>query len=494
MDNYSEGWKALKEFEQKFCSVMASEVEMSIREGDSEVVGSELVYNHSYMPIPQYRNGRVRANFEMGDKLHLVHQRLETPGKGRVKWALRSFHSILECEDGRYMPKSRYLKEVKFAVNPTEDGYRFQILKTQGGKTRVYWGYNTIHSGLLQEFVHISLRTAATKLIGQYMDPQRIHAVLQWFSYEQTKYPEYFASDNPASRQSQELQLGGPGWSRILTGKTGAKDILNGIYDPKGIRRIPKNAFGGVGEIRTLDRLAKAVFMTRALRSLDPHTFGEVSSVWPDRPINYKYEGSFEKADKIDWLVNKLPKLISVKNIQECQTPYTYMEDTVRMLKQMPRTLRSACLTEIRRNAARGIEWAHDFVATEHAKVGKENKDINVSALSKFEGTVNDDIACVVPKCTHDLVQWGAEYNICIGSYADEVYNGSTYCMGFQNPQTKTFYGFAQVNPWDGHLLQLLGKHNNHLPDVERLAIERYLVTLGVNVDNYWGKPLVALN
>lgn len=474
-DYYSEGWKALKELEPKHLFGPQQDSEVGLE------IGSELVYNHSYLPIPQYR--RARQQFQVGDKLHLVHQRLVLPTEGRVKWALRSFHSLLEREEGLYMPKSRYITEVKFVVNPTEDGHRFQILKTQGGKTRVYWGYDTISFRLLEEFAHTSLRTAATQIVDEYMDPQKIHKVLQWFSCKETTYK----GDNPASRQSQELRLGGPGWSRILTGKTGAKDILNGIYDPKGVKRIPKSAFNGVGEIRTLNHLAATVFATRALRSLDPHTFGEVSSALPERMIP-EYSGSFERADKIHWLVTKLPKLLSIKNGMECPRAIAFMEDMATMLKAMPRTLRSACLVEVHRNASRGIEWAHDFVAAESAKIQVENKHIKVSELSKFEGTVNNDIVCVVPKCTHDLVQWGAEYNICIGSYADAVYHGNTFCMGFQNPHTKTFYGFAEVSTWDRNLTQLLGKHNQQLPDVERLAIERYLVTLGVNVDNYWGK------
>lgn len=488
-DYYTQGWNALKRFEQEFCSVIASDVKVPIwsrsQQGDSQLVrgpefhlddlGFEMVYNHSYLSIPQYDGPPHRQNFKEGDKLHLVHQRLEAPGKGRVKWALRSFHSILELKEEYYVPKYRYVEEVKFVVNPTVDGYRFQILRTQGGKTRVHWGYDFNLQLMRKEFCHPQLLAAALNVIDQYMIPHEIHKVLQWF-------------DNSVdSVRSQQLRLGGPGWSRILTGKTGAKDILNGIYDPKGIRRIPKNAFGGVGEIRTLSHLAKAVFVTRALRSLDPHTFGEVSGILLERGF-YQYAGSFEHADKIDWLVSRTPKLITIKNIEECYGAISYVGDMVTMLKSMSRALRSACLTEIRRNANQGVQWAHDYVVAEHAKVETENKEIDVSELSKFEGTVNNDIVCVVPKCTHDLVQWGADYNICIGSYAEGVYRGDTFCMGFQNPQTKTFYGFAEVSPSFRRLTQLLGKYNQKLPDAEKLAIERYLVALGVNVDNYWGK------
>jgi len=272
-----------------------------------------------------------------------------------------------------------------------------------------------------------------------------------------------------------------------LTGKTGAKDILNGVYDPKGVRRIPKNAFGGVGEIRTLNALAKAVFITRAWRSLDPHTFGEVSNAL-SKDFRLVYNGSFEQADKIDWLVSRIPKLPIGREENFESIDLLSIEDMITMLKQMPRALRSACLAEIRRSANRGMQWAHDYVVLEFNKLKTADKVIEQDELSRFEGTVNDDMICVVPKSTHDLVQWGTEYNICIGSYADRVYRGNTLCMGFQNPHTKSFYGFAEVNPQNKKLVQLLGKYNHSLDNLDKLAIECYLTSKGVGVDFYRGK------
>lgn len=479
-----EGWKALKKFEQSFRVELLGNLSAELLQERVHDAGVDYPCNHAFT------TEHIRAWGQEPNKVHLIHQVLSIPKDGKIKWTLTSFHSIMKMTDaGVYQPKSRYFKQVKFVVNPVQDGHRFQVIVTTGNKTKIYWGYNQVL--VEREFVHSNLRVLAESETNLYLKPQDIHHVLQWFMATNVSASDAYLDSGvdwlgrtSDVYRSKSLGLGGPGWSRILKDKSGSKDILNAIYDPKGVRRIPKNAFGGVGEIRSLDDLAKAVMVTRAFRSLDPHSFAEVTS---RLRVIKAYSGSFVEADKVHWFVSKFPALVSKSN-----DPYLWgqLEDTARMLKAMGRDMQIACLNEIRRNQNRGMEWAHDFVAAEHSKIGTENKVIDIPKLTEFEGTVNDDIVCVVPKCTHDLIQWGAEYNICIGSYADQVHGGSTYCMGFRNPHTGIFYGFAEVIPWDNSLSQLLGKYNKPLPDLERLAIENYLLNLGVSVNDYWGKPV----
>lgn len=467
---FSEGWKALKEYENSFTPDDMGRFSSKLLEERHSDVGVDYPGYYSFTPE------RVRLWGDEPSKVHLIHQILSIPKAGKVKWMLTSFHSIMHLtKEGEYQPKNRYYKQVKFVVNPVQDGHRFQIMETDGRKTKIYWGYD--QNVLDRQFTHTHLRVLAQQVSDEYLIPEEIHHLLRWFMDTLDREDRMFSGPS----RSRNLRLGGPGWSRLLKGKTGAKDILNGIYDPKGIKRIPKNAFGGVGEIRSIHKLAQAVSVTRALRSLDPHSFAEMSRKSDSVP---EYMGSFVYADSIHWFVSKFPSLVTKSDDHHW---WNMVEDMVRMLRSMARPMLSACLNEIRRNQNRGLLWAHDFVVAEYNKILTENKVIDVPKLTKFEGTVNDDIICVVPKCTHDLVQWGAEYNICIGSYADQVYSGSTYCMGFQNPHTGIFYGFAEVIPWDNSLSQLLGKHNQPLPDLERLAIEDYLANLGVKVDNYWG-------
>jgi hypothetical protein len=460
---FSEGWKALREYENSFRIDELGYLSSNLLEERYSDVGVDYPGNYSFSPE------RRGAWGQKPNKVHLIHQVLSIPKAGKVKWMLTSFHSIMYLQEGEYEPKNRYFKQVKFVSNPVEDGHRFQIMETNGCKTKIHWGYD--QNVLDRQFTHSHLRVLAQQVSDEYLQPQEIHHLLRWF----------MDTPNHGPSHSINLRLGGPGWSRLLKGKTGAKDILNGVYDPKGIKRIPKNAFNGVGEIRSLQRLAKAVSVTRALRSLDPHSFAEMSCKSDSVP---EYMGSFMYADSVHWFVSKFSSLVTKSDDHRW---WNMVEDMVRMLKSMSRPMLSACLNEIRRNQNRGLEWAHDFVVAEYNKIATENLPINVPQLTKFEGTVNNDILCVVPKYTHDLVQWGAEYNICIGSYADRVYNGRTYCMGFQNPYTGIFYGFAEVNPWDRSLVQLLGKHNQPLPDLERLTIEDYLSKVGVSVNNYWG-------
>lgn len=231
-----------------------------------------------------------------------------------------------------------------------------------------------------------------------------------------------------------------------------------------------------------------------ALRQVDPATVAKLSNKLP-RLIGkeeevYKY-ASFETHYQYIKLIDQLFKYFGVSEktinifLGELHEVWA-CDDTVRMYRSIrSRTIRNGIKDYLRRNNPT-MQELHGFIAAEHRKVQQENKKISNKDLNIFEGKVNEEIVCVIPKMTHDLVDWGSEYNICIGSYAERVFAGETYCMGFQKPDG-TFWGFAEVSR-QMELKQLLGKHNQPLHEDQRTAIEAYFNDKGVTTpSDYWG-------
>ena len=91
----------------------------------------------------------------------------------------------------------------------------------------------------------------------------------------------------------------------------------------------------------------------------------------------------------------------------------------------------------------------------------------------------------IVPKMTHDLVEWGAVQNNCIGTYADRVYSGQTMVIGFKDAEGK-WIGHADITK-DMYMTQLLGKHNQPLAKETRISIIQFLKDkLEVSIPSYY--------
>lgn len=221
--------------------------------------------------------------------------------------------------------------------------------------------------------------------------------------------------------------------------------------------------------------------MVRIFKNCDPHVFKDMPIIneahMQGNIGGFRYLLAFFR--HTDKAVNMVVRTMNSDDY--------WTNDTVRMLKQIRKLkVRQAFRDALRRNPDMTMEELHHMVMTEFRRQSTVNRRISSKELNKFDGAaITPEIKSVTPKCTHDLVTWGAEYNICIGSYADRVLNGQTKCFGFQKPDG-SFWGFAEVNN-QGQLTQLLGKHNQPVPSEQREQIIKWLKGHKVNCEHYWG-------
>jgi len=390
----------------------------------------------------------------------------------------------------------RWYQKVIVVVTPTPRGVRYMTFE---GK-KPFFGMNNIWRACSSMKVDKTSRNMLHSRILERLE----HKINILDIYPELKY---FDVTEEQQRHSMTLALQGamhPFLMKNLGSHSGAKAILNSIYSPSGEKRIQKGSFGGVGEIRNWNDLISAMLWCRALRRLDSQALANVSTVLPRFQNLTFYQESLnvlmEMADTIDsWFkyfgVSERTIQMLIMDITQGvpndanwvrRLEYGHLLDSVRMFRTIrSRIVRRAILDYLRRNNPT-MEELHNHISAEMQKMETENRKISVKKLSQFAGKVSDEIICVPPKQTHDLVKWGSEYNICIGSYADRVLYGQTYCMGFQKPDG-TFWGFAEVSK-QMELVQLLGKHNQHLPNEQRRQIEEYLKAKGVTVSkSYWG-------
>ena len=391
---------------------------------------------------------------------------------------------------------NRWSHKVNLVVNETDKGLRYFI----SANNKIFWGGwrvadAIVSTGLknreLENYVSWMLQNYFSNNYGV----EQFYPELKYYSIAEGTGISLTETSNPFVVKAFRNR--------------GAKDILNGIYSPKGEKFLVKSTFGGLGEIRSMKRLIAAMFTVRALRHFDPNFLaklddpidlwcGDISNKMRESDLINEFFRIFGATPKNYNMVFKkkvlTEDLIDVANL-EGEEYYPAIEDnvrlvadTVRMFKDIKSRRLQAAIKEHLKGHDMNIMEFHDYVDFEYAKIRQENVQIKVPQLAQFEGVVSPEMTCVAPTWTHDLVRWGAEYNICIGSYSRRVLSGDTYCVGFRKPDG-TFWGFAEINK-SMVLNQLLGKHNHHLDDEPRKAIESYLKDKGVNVSiNYWGAP-----
>jgi len=371
-----------------------------------------------------------------------------------------------------------FYKKMSVVVNTTPKGVRYFCM-FEGKK---YFGMHCI--------------SRAARAIGG----QRLRWIIEKKVYEKINqkiqlldiFPElkWFKENERAITWAEAMH---PFLLNTVGSNAGAKAMINIAYSPKGEKRIQKDSFGGVGEIRTIGGLLNALLWARALRQVDPATMAKFSNKLPRLigdeeafkyntfETNYRY---VKCVDQLFWYFGVSEKTLNLF-VGRLYDEFL-MSDAVLMYRSIrSRRIRNGIRDYLRRNNPT-MEEFHNFIAAEHGKIQQENKKISNKQLQVFEGKVNEEILCVIPKMTHDLVDWGTEYNICIGSYTERVFAGDTYCMGFRKTDG-TFWGFAEVSR-EMELKQLLGKHNQPLPNEQRTAIEAYLNDKGVTIpSNYWG-------
>lgn len=285
--------------------------------------------------------------------------------------------------------------------------------------------------------------------------------------------------------------------------ETSVKKILNKAFrHPHG---VTKKAFGGINTIQDsgdLGTLKAAILICRALRGFDPSVLEECYASpgyysWANgvlKQFKMTPDGIRYFFEKFGWNKKWVNEIFGcASNFPEDYFKYELntVLDTIRMFKQIKSVnLRAAIIAHVRRNDM-SIHDVHDFVSGELRKMRQANFKLAKTTVSRifsqYDGKeISSGITLVMPKMSHDLVNWGATQNNCIGSYVMEVNAGDCSIFGFKGTDGE-WIGHAQVNQGK-KLMQLLGKHNQRLDDEKKLEIEKFFKTIEVDCTDYWGK------
>jgi len=287
-----------------------------------------------------------------------------------------------------------------------------------------------------------------------------------------------------------------------IGGEVSTKKILNKAYmHPHG---VTKKIFGDINNIKTLDHLRGAINLLIIARGFNPQLLEKLDLDTVCSHLRYnsnvltrKYCKSFFRdfGLKDEYLL----QMFSVETNH--YGPILSAIDASRMFQGIKgRNHRTAIKQHVARSRMT-VEQIHDFVTAEYNKIKTENKKLRnmpfLRAFAAFDGKwIAEGIQMIVPKMTHDLVEWGATQNNCIGSYADRVYDGQTIIIGFKDVEGQ-WIGHAEIKrsstpmqiirgEAQGRMTQLLGKHNQPLPEETRKPIIKFLKDeLNVEIE-YW--------
>lgn len=303
---------------------------------------------------------------------------------------------------------------------------------------------------------------------------------------------------------------------RFIGNRMSVKEILKEAFrHPHG---VSKHAFGGINAIQAtgdLNILRAAVFTCRILRGYSPDvlervTVDQLEILAEDmkrRDFSNKVssiQDFFKKFGCRDRFLHQLLEGIGICDFgrdifdargrlteaQDFATLIDHMLETSRMFRQIrARNHRATIRAEVARNNL-GIVGIHDLIAKEVSRLGTVNKKIKETEISKvfkpFDGKqIIPGVTLIMPKMSHDLVEWGSTQGNCIGSYYARVDCGECTVFGLKL-EDGTWLGHAQVTKTQ-KLEQLLGKYNSPLPEEQRAAVVQFLKKLGVNTFSFWG-------
>lgn len=136
--------------------------------------------------------------------------------------------------------------------------------------------------------------------------------------------------------------------------------------------------------------------------------------------------------------------------------------------------------------------WAdlHDVLAREARKLkNKPRPIVYQGAAQSLVGTwalEGQQIEIQAPETTHTVIDWGAQMNHCIGSYANQAPDRSLLYAIYVDGR---LVGNMESDPKRGDIRQLLGKHNRHLhqPVVDTVKHAVKTVWPEANTDRGWG-------
>lgn len=394
---------------------------------------------------------------------------------------------------------AHYQKKWPYAlmITRTPDGLRNMWVRVRGKKGPKFI-FGTTYSAM-----------ATKKLIpstGRYSSDNILAARIQEYLQDTTRFQDwmpiakYLESEPSDFFNTHNLHPFGIDMSMLhwIGGSTDVKAIVNKAYGKDGVVGVTKHMFGGRNNINSMAGLRVAIWFARALRDFPATVLNEVDlSSFNTSRINSFNPDTMRKffatfGTKHSYLREFL--CIEKNPMVSRFAAMSMIEDTMRTLKYIPTKRHRQAIVHHIKNNTMSIEEIHDYITIEYAKVERENKEIKgkkgsiyADFMAKQGHWINEKVQMVVPTHTHDLIEWGAVQNNCIGTYGDRVYSGETMIVGFKDT-LGSWLGHAEIGS-DRSLRQLLGKHNMSLESETRKSITKYLETeLNIGIPtSYWG-------
>lgn len=119
---------------------------------------------------------------------------------------------------------------------------------------------------------------------------------------------------------------------------------------------------------------------------------------------------------------------------------------------------------------ARSWRELHNDLSRDLSRRGVRDQPIEKVKLAEKIDQVElpEGYSLVLPRSTHELIDWGREMEHCIGSYTQEAVQGHSVFLGIV--KDKTMIGNAQISVKQNRLVQIFGKRNRYL-DKEILEV-----------------------
>lgn len=105
----------------------------------------------------------------------------------------------------------------------------------------------------------------------------------------------------------------------------------------------------------------------------------------------------------------------------------------------------------------------HDDLTRDLSRRKVRDQPIEKVSLAKKidKVSLSDGYSIILPKTTHELIDWGRNMEHCIGSYTDAAVQGESVFLGII--KDKKMIGNAQISVKNKRLVQIFGKKNSYL-------------------------------
>lgn len=382
---------------------------------------------------------------------------------------------------------SHYKKKWPYAlmITRTENGLRAMWVRVNGKKGHKFV-FGTMYSAMsAQKFVPKELEHDVYKYLSSSTKLGDWLPIMKYM--DQNYYSDYVTT----SLHPFGITMSNIYW---IGGSTDVKEIINKAYGKSGVQGVTKHMFGGRNNIDSFSKLEVAIWFARVLRNFPATIFNDIRL---DNNTEIFYIGEMKDYQKFFKIFGAKEHYIQEMNAKMQNKMFDGYEivqcpDTVRIMELITnKEHRNAIINHVKNNIMSFTE-VHDFVSSEYSKLLQQNREIEKTAFTnsflKHQGAwLSDGIQMIVPTELHDLIEWGAVQNNCIGSYGTLVVNGQTMIVGFKNSDGQ-WIAHAEVSK-EMELKQLLGKHNSTLEENDRSVIVEFLRDkVGVKVTNsYWG-------